>query len=184
MPFAKVEVAEPVTAKDVVVALVVVELPKMPETKLPILPHTLVAKEFVDVALPKTAVVAKRLVVVAFVVVLRVAIKSAKVCVTVQVLAAVTVAKYPASAVCARPLVKYRFDPSATFVVRRPKEEVATWVHVFPAPPRRSWFCVTEESPVPPRLPERVPVVLDRSMFKVEVAVVPKCPVLQVWEEM
>ena len=44
------------------------------------------------------------------------------------------------SQVSTRALVKYRFDPSATFVVRRPREEVATWLQVFPAPPIKSWF--------------------------------------------
>ncbi len=60
---------------------------------------------------------AKRLVVVAFVVVLLVAMRSLKICVTVQVFAAVVVAKYPARAACARALVKYRFVPSARAVV-------------------------------------------------------------------
>ena len=84
-----------------------------------------VTVSFPMVAFVATKLVLKALVVVAFVVVLRVARRSAKVCATVQVLAAVTVAKYPASADCARPFVKYKFDPSVTLVVRRPKDEVA-----------------------------------------------------------
>ena len=59
-----------------------------------------------------------------------------------------------------------------------PREEVASWVQVFPAPPIKSWFCVTVESPVPPRLPGSVPVVFARSMFKVEVAMVPTTPLV------
>ena len=40
----------------------------------------------------------------------------------------------------------------------RPRVPVAVCVHVFPAPPIKSWLLVTVPSPVPPRVPASVPV--------------------------
>jgi hypothetical protein len=53
--------------------------------------------------------------------------------------------------------------------VARPRVVVAACVHVFPAPPMRSWLFVTVERPVPPRVPPSVPTVLPRSMLSEEV---------------
>lgn len=52
----------------------------------------------------------------------------------------------------------------------RPRDEVAIWVMVFPAPPIRSWFWVIVERPVPPRVAASVPVVSLKAIPKVLVA--------------
>ena len=46
-----------------------------------------------------------------------------------------------------------------------PSEEVAAWVHVFPAPPIKSWFGVMLPTPVPPRVAERVPTQLGEKVW-------------------
>jgi hypothetical protein len=73
------------------------------------------------------------------------------------------------------PVSSLRIAASWAEVVKaedNPREEVATCDQVFPAPPIRSWFCVMEERPVPPRVAARVPVVSEIAIPRVEVATV------------
>lgn len=71
----------------------------------------------------------------------------------------------------ARASVKYRLDPSATFVVRRPKDEVASCCHEPPAyEPRSMPAAEGDEIPVPPPPAVRRPA---RELVKVRVLPLP-----------
>jgi hypothetical protein len=85
----------------------------------------------------------------------------------------VVAARLPTKLVVARAVVKYKFVPSSMSEVvvayqsesaryelseakvGRPRDEVAYWSHVFPAPPMRSDEEAMEESPVPPEVGAR-----------------------------
>ena len=54
--------------------------------------------------------------------------------------------------------------------VGRPRDEVETWRMVFPAPPIKSDEEAIVESPVPPRVAAKVPVVLAKAIANEEVA--------------
>jgi hypothetical protein len=109
-------------------------------------------KKFEVKRLVEDAVVAKLVVLVAFVVVLRERFGRKK------SVPRVSVALIRASA---RAGVKYRFDPSATLVVRSPRELVASCWYEPPAyEPRRIPATEGDEMPVPPPPAVRTPAMV------------------------
>ena len=61
--------------------------------------------------------------------------------------------------------------------LERPRDEVAIWVTVLPAPPMRSWLLVIDERPVPPEIAARALVKLSVPMVDEAAVVVAKVEV-------